>query len=1222
MSEAWNSKKKKFHKKSIYPRLQDEPRVVNLIHKQYTDQIKTIIKNTSKYEKSKKVFYCYNTSFSNIVKIVPKVFRALVSLYAVVIYILGTYYDDSEKNSNMNSFIKNSEFTIAFLILIDITVSLIISKKKMKYLMNYLVILDLSVIFGILLAFISEETKNLSFIRIFRFLRVVRVLRFFKIFGNPREGYDISEETNFNILYNLFNILAVIFISSGIIHFIINNFPNVVTISNIYGDIYGCLKGSDYKLSELNIFREGYNETTFCPEGETYGLIPGNFTFDIAFYYTVITLTSTGYGEIYPTGSFGRAIFSVLIFIFIVCFTIKINQLNDIIKFADTFKQSFMGENHIVITGNISKTFLMKFLTELNINSILSEKKALIISQEYPSKEIQYILNQYSEVISYYFGELLNEKTVLDCNIEKSSHVFLICDPYLIDSKTLENETNFKKDKDQLVILACKFFSKYCLDSSIICQFHYSNSLLHNWAGWDIGFSSEQIQMAMISKNGYIDGFITLVSNLITKSCNFYCEEFLEVPWISEYVNGATNKIHILNMSESFFHSESMECYLTKEESNTGERFIEYTSLVKKFLLNYNIILIGVKTQIKSKILNSGIYDKIYLNPFGYNLKKSDKLIVIASNIEVLENIMINSYNQVPLMSTSLPNSSISNEMFKLEKIRNFSKENDEKKRTLVSKKRYFKTWDNDFHEVQDCLNNHILLYSSEEKIEEFMRVFQVLYDEWVFYVSDTHPTSIWEDIKDFFPKLVFIESSFSDIEDYKKLNVVKSRHIFIFSWKVKFSSADSGILPIVKMLEENFPKTKCTIELEDEENLKYLNNFLINSEQTPKASTFLSLYKISSAYKQSRDFEKVPIRVWPKYAKSEIFFSSFIPFLPAIFYHSPDLLEILLIILGLNDHNYVPDSPYEKETFENNYEIGVYVYNYQKTSKYEDICRYYLNRDPVVLPIAVYRTSKNKLLKNPESYIVTNPKNDMVIQAGDKILCFHKVNNDNYSMSVSKSSIEEFPKNLENSETVNMLFGFEGGGFETEDENDYEDDLKLMKKIEKEFEDLKKLNSEDKNLKEILLKNNFEVINQPKEENLERIIEEEVSKINEFIEDNGLKEILNGNEALTNLTPNENGNNVFLVESPERSKNRSIGKNKKLTFAEIPENSDKKTPSKRPLQKKLGKTLKINNNLSTKKRLSVLFDFNLNNAYKEQEIQNDEKKYLNDSFEEEEKKN
>jgi hypothetical protein len=57
-------------------------------------------------------------------------------------------------------------------------------------------------------------------------------------------------------------------------------------------------------------------------------------------------------------------------------------------------------------------------------------------------------------------------------------------------------------------------------------------------------------------------------------------------------------------------------------------------------------------------------------------------------------------------------------------------------------------------------------------------------------------------------------------------------------------------------------------------------------------------------------------------------------------------------------------------------------------------------------------------------------------------------------------------------------------------------------------------------------------------------------------------------------------------------------------------------------LQKKLGKTLKINNNLYTKKRLSVLFDFNLNNAYKEQEIQNDEKKYLNDSFEEEEKKN
>ena len=118
----------------------------------------------------------------------------------------------------------------------------------------------------------------------------------------------------------------------------------------------------------------------------------------------------------------------------------------------------------------------------------------------------------------------------------------------------------------------------------------------------------------------------------------------------------------------------------------------------------------------------------------------------------------------------------------------------------------------------------------------------------------------------------------------------------------------------------------------------------------------------------------------------------------------------------------------------------------------------------------------------------------------------------------------------------------------------------------------------EEKNLKEILLKNNFEVINKPIEENLERIIEEEVSKINEFVEENGLREIHNGNEVITNLTPNENGNNIFIVESTEKAMSKSIKKNKKLTFAEIPEHSDKKTDNKKHLQKKLGKTLKFNN--------------------------------------------
>lgn len=79
-----------------------------------------------------------------------------------------------------------------------------------------------------------------------------------------------------------------------------------------------------------------------------------------------------------------------------------------------------------------------------------------------------------------------------------------------------------------------------------------------------------------------------------------------------------------------------------------------------------------------------------------------------------------------------------------------------------------------------------------------------------------------------------------------------------LLTWLIEDSIIqDSGILPVVRIIEENFPTVKFTLELIDEENLKYMNY-------------------------QSAESVDVSYNLWPRYTSSQVFFSSIMDFLMA----------------------------------------------------------------------------------------------------------------------------------------------------------------------------------------------------------------------------------------------------------------------------------------------------------------------------------------------------
>ena len=89
----------------------------------------------------------------------------------------------------------------------------------------------------------------------------------------------------------------------------------------------------------------------------------------------------------------------------------------------------------------------------------------------------------------------------------------------------------------------------------------------------------------------------------------------------------------------------------------------------------------------------------------------------------------------------------------------------------------------------------------------------------------------------------------------------------------------DSGILPLVNCLDK-FKACKYTIEICDQNNIRYL-------KKTKQGKT--------------NQFENLPVRYWPIFAKSDIFLSSSLDGILATAFYNEGQLEILLKLLEIN---------------------------------------------------------------------------------------------------------------------------------------------------------------------------------------------------------------------------------------------------------------------------------------------------------------------------------
>lgn len=132
------------------------------------------------------------------------------------------------------------------------------------------------------------------------------------------------------------------------------------------------------------------------------------------FYFTIITLSTVGYGDIYPTTAIGQVVVLVAIMITIGYFAMKFSDIKDwlggIYNSVRYARKKLTPAARVVISGHLSGENISDFLNDLlNKDRNNSFLDVILLGEEPPNRELRKSFNKYWNV-RYCIGSLLESK--------------------------------------------------------------------------------------------------------------------------------------------------------------------------------------------------------------------------------------------------------------------------------------------------------------------------------------------------------------------------------------------------------------------------------------------------------------------------------------------------------------------------------------------------------------------------------------------------------------------------------------------------------------------------------------------------------------------------------------------------------------------------------------------------------------------------------------------
>ena len=983
-SEEILLKSNKTKRKSIFDQTYDDGEKYN--HKDLEDEeikVDTTIKQ--KFD-----FFFKNDKFSNIISFISFIF----AIYIFFGYVVCTYFP-----LNRFKWFDITNVAIATFYNIETIINIFLSQHAVIYLLSLQTIIEL---FTSIYPYFYD-IDNFYNRKILEISRVCHLFRISKYLGN-------------------------IYIENNITRCILEVSLSLSTAIFFFAAIF--------RIAEL----EDLQNLIMAPDNRIY-VLSSQIKFHEFVYFTIITLFTLGYGEIYPISELGRVIIIILILygVYLIQDIIKtiFNALRGTSVYSRITYKPREEIPYIVMCGNISIGAITSFCEELfHPDHGQSQKNLVILNKKMPSNEMKMFLHasKYEMNVKYIQGNPLNEKDLEKAGITKAKLIVLLTDKYSL---------NLNLDYANIFLAAQikkYLFIKNIVDIPIYIQLiepsnisHYYNTVEEYYSKKKINqdrlIVNQEIKISLISKSCLIPGLIPFISNLIRSSGS---SEKTKYVWLNEYLDGVEQEIYRTSLNEKFknktFAQISKLIYAKFDAIafafeieiygkayiflNPGEFFIP-KFLDKREDIKYFIYVICSDKEVNERIMRADFdnendsdgEDNEYTNLLDDKEEDENK----SKRINLAKNMTLKLEDVLILEDNSLFNYRI------------YNKEDD-----------YFfinlKSWIPPDFKKDSIRNNskykdHIIICGTHSELYKYILPLRAKFLgnenlKYIVILTQNMPKNLWDSISRF-EKIILINGSPLNIDDLYRANIeFASKAIILEDNKIPDKNAkndfsakttDNNRIFIYKAIKKCNPNIQVMIELAFESNIEYL------LEQDE-----LVTLKSDLNYNNTRVF-----------SSGEIYINSIIDSLTAQAYYNNHIVTIIHQLLVGERHSENSEMIRICENIglksSNFWQIRIPDKFIEKTfgELYDEFC----DRNLIIL--ALYRLPGST--DNYSGYVFTKPSSDVIITHKDRVFVLGE-----------KEKIEEYFKiEFDKRKNDEEIIGEHKGEIKEEniDYNDDEDD-------------------------------------------------------------------------------------------------------------------------------------------------------------------------------------
>ncbi|CAG9322222.1 unnamed protein product [Blepharisma stoltei] len=739
----------------------------------------------------------------NALRFYRDLFEVTITIIACMLYVIGTYYEDSHAD-----LFQVIDTIVATIFLMDWIWQFFYAQNRVEYAFSKMSMVDLLTIIPVYVELILFGFHfNLNFLRALRILRIVRVLRMFKALNEKEEvdgkqflssAVDVSG-FNKQVLILIISIFSVIFIGAGLAN--------------------------------------GLNSL----QSDSFKLNAGEFDFLTALYYTIVTTSTVGYGDIFPqrTASRMAILFMILAMAFIL--SDQLSKMSQLVSNYSKYDRKYHLVDHIIIGGYYTPSSIYQFLSQFyHQDHGKNNHRCVIIGSNYPSDDILKLINssKYEEKICYLEGDISNPATLEKANAHMADSIFILTNQHSPHPDAADINAT-------IVTKMIKHYYPYSHTYLQLVKNHPDSTM--DYSPWHTVISIQDIKMSILGMSVYNKGFSTVITSLYTTS-NSKVPKGLEASWLHKATQGIGKEVYCVQASEFFF----------------GKMFYDVVKFVYK---NINgILVIGVKSKYSKD--NKGVI----INPCNYRIANGDMLFVIADNQKAAG--YISSYFST---DENYEESENSNRLSALEQAFLGMKLKDNTYKSMLEKGKIYSLWKDN---LNGLVSHHIIVIGDIEGFPNIVKALRSYSYQPICLINNSEPSSEWAKITDLCPNLYYFKGNMLNHQDLYMAAISDCRCVVILTQTDKNnSSLDSKAILCSRLIDVSFPNTQILVELSDENSVKFLSN------------------------RPQGEFSKMHYYTWPQHLSGGCFFANYLDSLICQIFYNPDLSLILNKLIGFGTY-------------------------------------------------------------------------------------------------------------------------------------------------------------------------------------------------------------------------------------------------------------------------------------------------------------------------------